>query len=35
MPTVELDCGLIDYVDTGGDGPVVVFTHGFPMSASQ
>ncbi len=35
MPTVEIDGGLIEYGDTGGDGPVVVFTHGFPMSGSQ
>ena len=35
MPAVEIDGGLIEYGDTGGDGPVVVFTHGFPMSGSQ
>ena len=35
MPTAELDAGPIDYVDTGGDGPVVVFTHGFPMDHRQ
>ncbi|HWD01324.1 MAG TPA: alpha/beta hydrolase [Amycolatopsis sp.] len=35
MATVELSAGPVDYVDTGGDGPVVVFTHGFPMSATQ
>ncbi|NLU83568.1 alpha/beta hydrolase [Rhodococcus sp. HNM0569] len=35
MPTVELAAGPIDYVDTGGDGPVLVFTHGFPMNHLQ
>ncbi|MFI5606935.1 alpha/beta fold hydrolase [Amycolatopsis sp. NPDC051903] len=35
MPTIELSAGPIDYADTGGDGPVVVFTHGFPMNETQ
>lgn len=35
MPHVELAAGRIDYQDTGGDGPVLVFTHGFPMNGSQ
>ncbi|PSL04582.1 pimeloyl-ACP methyl ester carboxylesterase [Haloactinopolyspora alba] len=35
MPRVELSAGGIDYQDTGGDGPVLVFTHGFPMNGSQ
>ncbi|QYN19889.1 alpha/beta fold hydrolase [Amycolatopsis sp. DSM 110486] len=35
MPTIELSAGPIDYVDTGGPGPVVVFTHGFPMNETQ
>ncbi|WIX75937.1 alpha/beta hydrolase [Amycolatopsis carbonis] len=35
MPTIELSAGPIDYVDTGGTGPVVVFTHGFPMNETQ
>lgn len=35
MPRIELSAGPIDYVDTGGDGPVLVFTHGFPMNESQ
>jgi pimeloyl-ACP methyl ester carboxylesterase len=32
---VELSAGTIDYADTGGAGPVIVFTHGLPMSATQ
>jgi pimeloyl-ACP methyl ester carboxylesterase len=35
MPQVELSAGTIDYVDTGGSGPVVVLTHGLPMSPTQ
>lgn len=35
MPAVELAAGPIEYIDTGGDGPVLVFTHGFPMTGSQ
>ncbi|GAA1957769.1 alpha/beta hydrolase [Amycolatopsis minnesotensis] len=35
MPRIELSAGPIDYVDTGGTGPVLVFTHGFPMNESQ
>jgi pimeloyl-ACP methyl ester carboxylesterase len=35
MATIELSAGPIDYVDTGGSGPVVVFTHGFPMTWTQ
>lgn len=35
MPQVELSAGRIDYQDTGGDGPVLVFTHGFPMNETQ
>lgn len=35
MPRVELSAGSIDYQDTGGDCPVLVFTHGFPMNGSQ
>ncbi|MDQ7809122.1 alpha/beta hydrolase [Amycolatopsis sp. A133] len=35
MPSIELSAGRIDYVDTGGDGPVLVFTHGFPMNETQ
>ncbi|GAC70878.1 alpha/beta fold hydrolase [Gordonia soli] len=35
MPTIDLPAGPIEYVDTGGDGPVLVFTHGFPMNHLQ
>ncbi|QWF76665.1 alpha/beta fold hydrolase [Amycolatopsis sp. CA-230715] len=35
MPRIELSAGPIDYADTGGTGPVLVFTHGFPMNESQ
>lgn len=35
MPRVDLSAGGIDYQDTGGDGPVLVFTHGFPMNETQ
>jgi pimeloyl-ACP methyl ester carboxylesterase len=35
MPEIELSAGTIDYVDTGGPGPVVVLTHGLPMSPTQ
>lgn len=35
MPEIELSAGVIDYQDTGGDGPVLVFSHGLPMSHTQ
>jgi len=35
VPRVELPAGGIDYQDTGGAGPVLVFTHGFPMNETQ
>lgn len=35
MPTVQLAAGPIEYVDTGGPGPVLVLTHGFPMNHLQ
>ncbi|WP_147915991.1 alpha/beta fold hydrolase [Ruania zhangjianzhongii] len=35
METVTLAAGPIDYVDTGGPGPVIVLTHGFPMNHLQ
>ncbi|MDI5974620.1 alpha/beta fold hydrolase [Amycolatopsis magusensis] len=35
MPTIDLSAGPLAYVDTGGTGPVLVFTHGFPMNNSQ
>src|SRR4051794_41929762 len=34
MPELELSAGVIDYEDTGGDGPVLVLTHGLVMDAS-
>ncbi|WP_132991700.1 alpha/beta fold hydrolase [Gordonia zhaorongruii] len=35
MATVTLSAGPIDYDDTGGTGPVVVFGHGLLMNGSQ
>ncbi|NJP99041.1 alpha/beta fold hydrolase [Streptomyces zingiberis] len=35
MPQVSLSAGVIDYQDTGGDGPVLVFGHGMPMNGKQ
>ncbi|MFJ7155918.1 alpha/beta fold hydrolase [Streptomyces sp. NPDC101118] len=35
MPRVELSSGPVDYQDTGGEGPVLVFAHGMPMSGTQ
>ncbi|MFB9930521.1 alpha/beta fold hydrolase [Amycolatopsis halotolerans] len=35
MPRVELSAGPIEYADTGGIGPALVFGHGFPMSGTQ
>ena len=32
--SVELGAGTIEYIDTGGDGPVLVFLHGLLMDAS-
>ncbi|MFJ6212331.1 alpha/beta fold hydrolase [Streptomyces sp. NPDC092296] len=34
MPTVELTAGVVEYEDTGGDGPVVVLLHGLGMDES-
>jgi len=34
MPEIELSCGTISYVDTAGQGPVLVFTHGLLMDGS-
>ncbi len=31
MPVIELPSGPIEYQDTGGSGPVIVFCHGVPM----
>lgn len=35
MPTIELSAGPVEYQDTGGDGPVLVLTHGVPMDHTQ
>ncbi|MEV4505607.1 alpha/beta fold hydrolase [Streptomyces klenkii] len=35
MQGMELSSGPIDYQDTGGDGPVLVFGHGVPMDGAQ
>jgi pimeloyl-ACP methyl ester carboxylesterase len=34
MNTVELSAGTIEYEDTGGPGPVIVFVHGVLMDSS-
>jgi pimeloyl-ACP methyl ester carboxylesterase len=34
MPEVQLSVGPIEYTDTGGDGPVLVFLHGVVMSGT-
>ncbi|MEA2309122.1 MAG: hypothetical protein QOI65_1408 [Thermoleophilaceae bacterium] len=35
MPEVELSAGTIEYEDTGGDGPVLLFQHGVAMGGSE
>ena len=35
MPTVELAAGPIEYEDTGGGGPVLVFLHGLLLDGAQ
>jgi pimeloyl-ACP methyl ester carboxylesterase len=35
MPQAELSAGTIDYEDTGGDGPAIVFGHGLLMDGTQ
>ena len=35
MPEVELSAGPIQYEDTGGPGPVIVFLHGLAMDGRQ
>ncbi len=35
MPRIGLSAGDIDYQDTGGDGPVLVFAHGLAMNETQ
>jgi pimeloyl-ACP methyl ester carboxylesterase len=32
---IELTAGTIDYIDTAPPGPVLVFTHGLPMTPTQ
>ena len=34
MPEIELSAGVIEYQDTGGDGPVLVFLHGLLMDGT-
>jgi len=34
MSEVELSAGTIEYDDTGGDGPVLVFLHGVAMEGA-
>ena len=34
MNQIELSAGTVDYTDTGGGGPVLVFLHGLMMDAS-
>ncbi|MFH8342428.1 alpha/beta fold hydrolase [Streptomyces sp. AM6-12] len=34
MPEIELSAGTIDYVDTGGEGPVLVLVHGLGFDES-
>lgn len=34
MPELELSAGVIEYEDTGGDGPVIVLLHGLLMDAA-
>ncbi|MCQ4079966.1 alpha/beta hydrolase [Streptomyces sp. RB6PN25] len=34
MPGIELTAGPVDYEDTGGDGPVVVFLHGLTIDST-
>jgi pimeloyl-ACP methyl ester carboxylesterase len=35
VPELELSAGTIEYEDTGGDGPVLVFQHGVAMGGSE
>ncbi|MGO3326440.1 alpha/beta fold hydrolase [Gordonia sp. (in: high G+C Gram-positive bacteria)] len=35
MPFIDLSAGPIEYTDTGGDGPVLVFGHGLLMNETQ
>jgi pimeloyl-ACP methyl ester carboxylesterase len=35
MPELELSAGTVEYEDTGGEGPAIVFSHGLFMDGSQ
>jgi pimeloyl-ACP methyl ester carboxylesterase len=35
MPQIELPAGAVEYVDTGGGGPVLVMVHGLAMDGRQ
>lgn len=35
MPEVELSAGVVEYGDTGGEGPVMVMVHGLAMDGRQ
>ncbi len=35
MSVAQLSAGPVEYVDTGGPGPVLVLSHGVPMSPTQ
>jgi pimeloyl-ACP methyl ester carboxylesterase len=35
MPCVDLSAGSIEYHDTGGAGPTIVFVHGLLMNGAQ
>jgi pimeloyl-ACP methyl ester carboxylesterase len=35
MAEIDLSAGTIEYTDTGGDGPVLVFLHGVTVAPSQ
>ena len=34
MESLQLSSGTVDYEDSGGDGPVIVFTGGLLMDAT-
>ncbi|MEU0568338.1 alpha/beta hydrolase [Nonomuraea sp. NPDC005983] len=34
MPEIELSAGVVEYQDTGGDGPVLVFLHGLTIDST-
>jgi pimeloyl-ACP methyl ester carboxylesterase len=35
MPEIELSAGVVEYEDTGGEGPLVVMMHGLAMDGRQ